>query len=97
MWQENITRAFPCVEQCAVIGLPVPETLNGEIPTAFIVVKESINKTDALLKNIENFSKNKMPERDAAMAYQFFEQLPLTLVGKVDYRALEKMAKETDK
>ena len=33
-----------------------------------------------------------LPERDVAMAYRFINKLPLTLVGKVDYRALEKEA-----
>ena len=38
----------------------------------------------------DKFSKKHLPERDTAMAYQFCEKLPLTLVGKVDYRSLEK-------
>ena len=38
--------------------------------------------------------KRTLPERDTASAFCFIDQLPLTDVGKVDYRALEETADE---
>ena len=58
---------------------------------AFIVPKEDVEVTDKLIEEIESFSKIYLPERDIAMAYRFLDKLPLTLVGKVDYRELEEM------
>ena len=77
---------------CAVVGLPNPDNKNGKIPTAFIVVKEGVTADEQLIDKIDVFCKQRLPERDVAMAYRFCDKLPLTLVGKVDYRALEKEA-----
>lgn len=89
---ENVITKHTDVSDCAVVGLPNPENKNGKIPTAFIVVKDGIDTNEQLIENIDQFCKQRLPERDVAMAYRFIEKLPLTLVGKVDYRALEKKA-----
>lgn len=87
---ENVITKHEAVLDCAVVGLCNPKNQNGKIPTAFIVVKEGFEKNEKLIVDIDVFCKKQLPERDVAMAYRFCEQLPLTLVGKVDYRALEK-------
>lgn len=80
------------MDLCAVVGLPVPETLNGKIPTAFIVPKKGYSPTNELLKEIEIHCKKYMPERDTASVFRFIEKLPMTNIGKVDFRALEEQA-----
>jgi len=91
---ENVITKHTDVSDCAVVGLPNPENKNGKIPTAFIVVKDGVATNEQLIENIDLFCKQRLPERDVAMAYRFIEKLPLTLVGKVDYRALEKEAEK---
>lgn len=86
---EEVLLRHPSVDQCSVVGCPVPDGQNGKIPTAFIVVKEGVEQTDQLLKEIEEFSKIYMPERDTASAFRFIDKIPMTPIGKVDYRALE--------
>lgn len=88
---EEVVTRHPGVKDCAVVGMPNPDNKNGKIPTAFIVVEDGMEANDALVDDIDRFSKIYLPERDVAMAYRFVEKLPLTLVGKVDYRTLEKM------
>ncbi len=87
---EEVVTRHPGVKECAVVGMPNPENKNGRIPTAFIVVEDGVEVNNALIDEIDRFSKIYLPERDVAMAYRFIEKLPLTLVGKVDYRTLEK-------
>lgn len=87
---EEVVIRHPGVKDCAVVGMPNPENKNGKIPTAFIVVEDGYEATEELIKDIDRFSKVHLPERDVAMAYRFIDKLPLTLVGKVDYRTLEK-------
>ncbi len=89
---EDVIMGYPTVKNCAVVGMPNPEGKNGKIPTAFIVVEDGVKANDALIDEIDRFSKTLLPERDVAMAYRFVDDLPLTLVGKVDYRALENEA-----
>ncbi len=86
---ENVITKYEDVLDCAVVGLPNPDNKNGKIPTAFIVVKEGVTADEQLIDKIDVFCKQRLPERDVAMAYRFCDKLPLTLVGKVDYRALE--------
>ena len=87
---ESVAVGHSAVEECAVIGLPNPEGENGRIPTAIIVLKEGIAQTKVLTESIDQYMKKHLPERDVPMVYRYVEKLPVTLVGKVDYRALEK-------
>lgn len=87
---ENVIAKHVAVSDCAVVGLPNNEYENGKIPTAFIVLKEGFTPSDELVLEIEDLSKKHLPERDIATAYRFCDNLPLTLLGKVDYRYLEK-------
>ena len=87
---ENVIAKHTAVSDCAVVGLPNNEYENGKIPTAFIVLKEGYTASEDLVLEIEDLSKKHLPERDIAMAYRFCDSLPLTLLGKVDYRTLEK-------
>ena len=89
---ENVITKHFAVLDCAVVGLANTENKNGKIPTAFVVIKDNITINDGLIEDIDSFCKKQLPERDVAMAYRFCDKLPLTLVGKVDYRALEKEA-----
>ncbi len=88
---EGVITNHSSVMDCAVVGLDSKESKNGKIPTAFIVVKEGVTPSQELIEDIDKYSKKHLPERDVAMAYRFCEKLPLTLVGKVDYRSLENM------
>lgn len=91
---EAVIAQHPSVDQCAVVGLPVPGILNGKIPTAFIVMKDGEEEKTSLLVDIENFSKQHMPERDTASEFRFIDAIPMTPVGKIEYRTLEEIAKE---
>ena len=89
---EEVVTRHPSVKECAVVGMPNPTNKNGKIPTAFIVVEDGYEATEELIEDIDRFSKVHLPERDVAMDYRYIDKLPLTLVGKIDYRALEKEA-----
>lgn len=85
---ENVILSYPGVENCAVVGLPNPSGKHGMIPTAFIVLSDPKITAAA----IDAYSKEHLPERDCALEYRFVSDIPLTPIGKVDYRALEKTA-----
>lgn len=94
---ENVITKHPAVDDCVVVGLPNPTEANGKIPTAFIIAKPGIETNDALAIEIDEFSKKHLPERDVAMKYYFCDSFPMTLLGKVDYRSLEKKYSATAK
>ena len=91
---ESVLSEHPAVAACAVVGLHNPDGENGRIPTAFVVLKDGMAGSSALIDELDRMSKARLPERDVALAYHFIDALPLTPIGKVDYRALERMGAE---
>ena len=77
------------VSACCVVGQFDEEHQMGQVPIAFIVLKEYNETTITEVKQLceQGQSTNYLPH-----SYKVLETLPLTPNGKVDYRALEKMA-----
>ena len=74
------------VSECCVVGKFDEEHQMGQVPAAFIVLKENDYKTVAEVKQLceKEQSADYLPH-----SYEVLESLPLTPNGKVDYRALE--------
>lgn len=84
---ENVIAKHSEVEKVAVVGIKHYDQLNGEIPTAFIVLKKQTtdDKKTKIIDEIEEISKRCLPERDKALEYYVVDELPLTSIGKVDF------------
>ena len=88
---EQIIEENPHVKQCCVTGVKDPNSVNGEIPTAFITLLDNeIDNLDEIIKNINDACLLNLPERDIALQYFVGDELPLTSVGKIDYLKLSK-------
>ena len=84
---EEVISSHPDVLSCTVIG--VNHSKKGQVPKAFIVLKEKVESNYKLKQSIiklceENISAYALPTK-----YEFRDALPKTLVGKVAYRELE--------
>jgi long-chain acyl-CoA synthetase len=77
------------VKLCAVIGKFDP--VAGEIPKAFVVLKEG--KT-ATAEEIKEFVNSKVAPYKAVREVEFRTELPMTLVGKVLRRVLQEEEKD---
>ena len=87
---ENVITLHQAVEACAVIGIKTKEYENGMIPTAFIVLKDEYkDDTEKIEQEIDELSSKMLPERDKALDYHFRDSLPLTPIGKIDFKTLE--------
>ncbi len=90
---EDLLYEHPAVKMCAVIGKPDPAA--GEIPKAFIVLKEGKTATE---EEIIDFVKQRIAPYKRIREVEFRKELPLTLVGKVLRRVLkEEEIKKTKK
>ena len=88
---EDVLMKIDGIQNCAIVGMKVRADLTGQVPVAFIVTSDNyqiIEKQcfDTCRKNLANHC---IPEK-----VFFLNELPLTPIGKVDYRALEKLAEE---
>jgi long-chain acyl-CoA synthetase len=75
-----------------VIGKPDP--IAGEIPKAFVVLKEGKTATQ---KEIMDFVNAKVAPYKAIRELEFRKELPMTMVGKVLRRALLEEEKQKAK
>ncbi len=87
---EDVLSQHPMVAQVAVAGVIYPDSQNCEIPTAFIVLKETTKPKKEIIAELKELSRQKLPQRDVAQDYKIVESIPLTPVGKVDYEKLRK-------
>jgi long-chain acyl-CoA synthetase len=81
---EDVLYEHPSVKMCSVIGKL--DTVAGEIPKAFVVLKEG--KT-AKEQEIKEFVNSKVAPYKAVREVEFRTELPMTLVGKVLRRVLQ--------
>ena len=93
---ENVILENENVENCCVVAIPDTEHNRGSIPAANIVLKDNIEQSEEeVLKDIQNLCFSKLIEIHMPQKYILVKELPLTKVGKVDYRALEKQSELT--
>ncbi len=85
---EDVIVSHAEIDNCAVIG--VKDEANGKVPKAFMVAAPGCEKERELLKQeVIELCKSKLAERAVPYYFEFIDELPMTLMGKVDYRALE--------
>jgi long-chain acyl-CoA synthetase len=81
---EDMLYEHPAVKLCAVVGKPRP--MVGEVPKAFIVLKEGAEATEA---EVMAFVKEKVAPYKAVREVEFRQELPISAAGKVLRRALQ--------
>jgi long-chain acyl-CoA synthetase len=75
---EDVLYEHPAVELCAVLGKP--DTLAGEVPMAFVVLKKGMV---ASVDEIMSFVNCKVAPYKAIREVEFRKELPLSSAGKV--------------
>ena len=92
---ENIINKNENVENCAVVGTPATNSEHGSYATAYIELKKEHKKEQIeILKELKKEIESKLPPRDVASDYKFVDEIPLTNIGKVNYKILEEQEKK---
>jgi long-chain acyl-CoA synthetase len=85
---EDVLYEHPAVKLCAVVGKPAPVV--GEVPKAFVVLKDGAEATEAELMV---FVKEKVAPYKVVREVEFRQKLPISAAGKVLRRALQEEEK----
>jgi long-chain acyl-CoA synthetase len=85
---EDLLYEHSAVKLCTVIGKPEP--MVGEIPKAFVVLKDGAKATEA---EIMEFVKEKVAAYKAIREVEFRKELPISSAGKVLRRVLQEEEK----
>ena len=94
LFPDRIEKAIyqhPAVELCCVIGIPDKERIN--YPKAFVVLNGEGRNRETVTEEILKICREGLPDYMVPDEIEYRSELPRTSRGKVDYRALEQMAK----
>lgn len=86
---EDVLFEHPAVKEAAVVGVPDP--YRGETVKAYVVLKEGQRVT---AQELEAFCRERLAAYKVPRLFEFRDELPKTLVGKVLRRALREAAQQ---
>ncbi len=87
---EAVIHRHPSVQDVAVVG--IPDSLRGEVPKAFIVLKPGESVTEGALRD---FLKNQLAHFKIPHAFAFRSELPKNRLGKIDKEQLKRPEPES--
>ena len=85
---ENVLMKHSAVLNCGVIGIPHPYKV--QVPKAYIVLDSGIKDKLKVRNEIKEYCKKNLAAYMVPKEFEFRESLPKTIIGKVNYRELEK-------
>ena len=86
---EAVLMEHPAVRDCGVVARPNSEA--GEIPCAFVVLRESHNQDDAMKQSLCGFVAERLTPYKQPREIHFVDTLPRTPSGKILRRELRKI------
>jgi long-chain acyl-CoA synthetase len=78
------------IENCACVGIEDKVHGTGQLPVAVIVPSYKNMDENVIRNEVQTICRRELPEYAQPTEYYFYDKLPLTHAGKVDYRVLEK-------
>ena len=81
---EEVLYRHPAIAEAAVVG--IPDSHSGEIPKAFIALKEGARLTE---REVKDYLKSSLASYKTPRQVEFLERLPMTRTGKVLKRELK--------
>lgn len=92
---EKVIQSHPAVETCTVVGIPHP--YKQQVPKAFIILRENFDLTSDLKDDIKEFCEKRIAKYELPYEYEYVDELPKTLVGKVAFTELMKKGSKNGK
>jgi len=87
---ENVISRHPAVHQCSVVGCTDKDHMQGRLPFVYVVLDPACDKKKRqIVRELRQLCKEELPEYVQPVGYKFIAEMPLTPIGKVDYRKLE--------
>lgn len=92
---EDIITEIPEIKNCCVVGVTNREMGYGSLPMVNVSLKEGINISDEdIINKIKTICESKLSQKYLPYDYKIWDELPLTEVGKVDFRKITKINEE---
>ncbi len=94
---EDLLVKHPAVDMIALIGVENPDRPGSELVKAFIQIDSNYNyeNEDLLRQEIIEYAKSVLTPFEVPKIIEFTQELPFTLVGKIDKKELRQNSKDT--
>ena len=89
---EEIISKCECVSSCTVVG--IPHKTKGQTPKAVIVLKDGYEDTLETKAKVRAYCKEHLAAYAVPSEIEYRKSVPVTAIGKVAYRELEKKHKK---
>ncbi len=90
---EDVVTNYEATKACCAVGMPDKDHSQGQLPIVFVVLNPGyISREKEAKIALTKMCQDNLPEYAQPDDFRFCDALPLTSIGKVDYRALEKEA-----
>lgn len=84
---EEVITSVPEVSEVCVISV---RNGKGFAPKAYLVLKKDCPETAGAVRTaVQEVCQKLLPDYQQPFDYEFLEELPRTVIGKIDYKALE--------
>ena len=93
---ESAINALPAVVNCVVIGVNNRDAIQGQWPLAFVQLADGVDDPAKECRKIFKLCDATLEERGKPVGVIPIDEIPLTGMGKNDYRALEKKYRTFD-
>lgn len=90
---EELFETNPLVDKCAAVV--VEDEMYLHVVHVYVSCKSPVTENGKLINELEEKAKKELPEHSQPASIKILQTIPLTASGKVDYRALEELAKKT--
>jgi long-chain acyl-CoA synthetase len=89
---EEILTEYPAVEMIALIGVPNPDRPGSELVKAYLTLLPEYKTRDKeeIKAELLQYSKDKLAPYEVPKIIEIRDELPLTVIGKVDKKVLRK-------
>ena len=87
---EDVMTKHPDIQIMAIIGIKDPDRPGSEIVKAVIQLKEGIQASDKIEASIKAYAQENLAKYEVPKIWDFREELPLSMVGKVLKKELRK-------
>ena len=90
---EEVILTHKKVSECKVVGCRDYNESQGELPKAYIILKDEL-ETQTILEEIRKICIDNLAEYSLPFEYEIIEKFPVTAIGKIDTITLKNMAQE---
>ena len=91
---EEVILTHSAVSECKVVGCRDFSESQGELPKAFIILKNGIQANKNILDEIKRLCEKELAEYSLPFDYEIKDKFPVTPIGKINTIALKEETEE---